>query len=90
MPTITLRLDGETHGRLENLAKATDRSKAYLAGRALRAYLNLNEWQVSEIEKGMKEAAAGLLVDHADVRTKWEAKVANSLDASSDAKPRQY
>lgn len=73
MPTMTLRIDDETHRRLEELAKASDRSKAYLATLALKLYLEENEWQVSETRKALDaadHAPAAEFVDHERV-TEW-------------------
>jgi predicted transcriptional regulator len=54
--TMTLRLTPKTIARLEGLAKATDRTKAFLAGRAIEEYLDLQEWQVSAIREAVREA----------------------------------
>ncbi len=56
MRTITLRLDPGTLRRLDELAEATDRSKAWLAAQAVRTYLDLNEWQIEAI-RGAAERA---------------------------------
>lgn len=40
---MTLRLDADTLHRLDELARATDRSKSWLASQAVRTYLDLNE-----------------------------------------------
>jgi RHH-type transcriptional regulator, rel operon repressor / antitoxin RelB len=56
---ITIRLDRKTKSRLEKLAKATDRTKSYVAAEAIRAYVDLNEWQIAEIKAAIKEADAG-------------------------------
>jgi predicted transcriptional regulator len=55
---ITIRLDRKTKSRLEKLAKATDRTKSYVAAEAIRAYVDLNEWQIAEIKAAIKEADA--------------------------------
>lgn len=80
MPVMTLRIDEETGRRLDELAQATERSKAYLAQKALTEYLDLNAWQVAEIHAGLREADAGELVDHEQVKRSWEAKLADSVD----------
>ena len=54
--TMTLRLPSEVKARLENLAKSTDRSKTYLASRAIEAYLDAQEWQVEAIQDAVHEA----------------------------------
>ena len=80
MPTMTLRIDEETNRHLDELAAATDRSKAFLAQKALADYLALNTWQVAEIHRGLTEADAGNFVEHDDLKRHWQAKLANSMD----------
>lgn len=57
--TMTIRLDPGLKNRLEQLAKITDRSKSYLAAEAIREFIELNEWQLREIEQAVKEADNG-------------------------------
>ena len=54
--TMTIRLEPELKERLDQLAQATQRSKSYLAGEALRDFIELNEWQIQEIDSAIKEA----------------------------------
>ncbi len=56
---MTIRVDREIKNRLDKLAKAMDRTKSFLAAEAIRAYLELNEWQIEEIKAALKEADAG-------------------------------
>ncbi len=56
--TLTIRVDTETKQRLEQLAKATDRTRSYLAAEAIRQYVELNEWQIQEIKQAVVEADA--------------------------------
>lgn len=56
--TMTVRLPRDVIDRLEALARATDRTKAYLAGRAIEVYLEQEEWQVKAIEQAVAEANA--------------------------------
>jgi predicted transcriptional regulator len=71
---ITIRLDRKTKSRLEKLAKATDRTKSYVAAEAIRAYVELNEWQIVEIKAAIKEADAGDFASDEEVEAvvrKW-------------------
>ena len=56
--TMTNRVDAKTKRRLEKLANATARTKSYLAAEAIRAYLDVNEWQIQEIKAAVREADA--------------------------------
>ena len=53
---MTLRLDPGTLRRLDELAQATDRSRAWLAAQAVRTYLDLNEWQIQAIREAVERA----------------------------------
>ena len=57
--TMTIRLEPELKERLDQLAEATRRSKSFLAVEALRDFLDLNEWQIQEIQDATKEAEQG-------------------------------
>ena len=59
MTTVTARIDEETHGRLDYLAKATDRSRSWLVADAVRRYVEEESWQVAAIEEGVRQADAG-------------------------------
>lgn len=56
---LTLRIDAKLRKRLDNLAESTQRSRSFLAAEAIREYVDVNEWQVAEIKKGLAEADAG-------------------------------
>ena len=71
---MTIRVDRKTKSRLEKLAKAMERSKSYVAAEAIRAYVELNEWQITEIRAALKEADAGDFASEPEVeavRRKW-------------------
>ncbi|HAT8623611.1 CopG family ribbon-helix-helix protein [Legionella pneumophila serogroup 1] len=72
--TMTIRLESETKIRLDKLAEITHRSKSYLASEAINEYLNIQEWQLTEIKKGLAEANEGQLEDHENILALWENK----------------
>jgi predicted transcriptional regulator len=53
---MTLRLDADTLAQLDELAHATDRSKAWLAAEAVKAYIAVNEWQTKTIRDSVNRA----------------------------------
>jgi predicted transcriptional regulator len=59
---VTVRLDGGLKAKLEALARSTKRSRSYLAAEAIAAYVELNEWQIGEIEAGIAELDSGQVV----------------------------
>ena len=63
---LTLRIPEETKAKLDKLAQATHRSKSYLAEEAIARYLDLEAWQVGEIEQAIQEADRGDFASPAD------------------------
>jgi predicted transcriptional regulator len=49
-------------GKLDKLAAATRRSRSFLAAEAIPEYVELNAWQIEEIQKGLMEAERGELL----------------------------
>jgi predicted transcriptional regulator len=71
---MTIRVDRKTKTRLERLARSMDRSKSYVAAEAIRAYVDLNEWQIAETKAALKEADAGDFASNKEVERvmkKW-------------------
>jgi predicted transcriptional regulator len=56
---LTLRINSDTKDKLDKLASATHRSKSFLASEAISRYLEIEAWQISEIEHALTEAEAG-------------------------------
>ncbi|MES9938899.1 MAG: CopG family ribbon-helix-helix protein [Candidatus Thiodiazotropha sp. 6PLUC2] len=72
--TMTIRLDPELKTRLDKLAAVTHRSKSFLASEAVREFIEINEWQIQEINAAIKEANEGDFAkpeDEAAVFNKW-------------------
>lgn len=59
MSAFTVRLPDETAARLDQLAQKQDRSRAYMAARAIEDFVAREEWQLGEIEAGLAEAESG-------------------------------
>ena len=75
--TMTVRLEDGVKDRLDHLAKATHRSKSFLAAKAIRTFVETNEWQIAEIQAALKEADAGDYAsdqDVADLAKKWKVR----------------
>ncbi|MDP2368218.1 CopG family ribbon-helix-helix protein [Rhodoferax sp.] len=75
--TMTVRLDDGVKDRLDHLAKATHRTKSFLAAEAIRVFVENNEWQIAEIQAALREADAGDYASDQDVAKlakKWKAR----------------
>jgi predicted transcriptional regulator len=70
--TMTIRLDDDLKDQLDQLATATQRSKSFLAAEAIREFIELNEWQVREIQQAIKEADAGEFATDSEVVKTFE------------------
>ena len=56
---LTLRVPQEVKDRLSKLAEATHRSQSFLGGEAIQRYIELESWQIAEIQQAINEADAG-------------------------------
>lgn len=71
---LTLRLDPELKKQLDQLSRATSRSRSFVAAEAIREYVALNNWQIQETIKALSEADRGDFATEADVKRtlkKW-------------------
>ena len=75
--TVSVRLARSTKARLQQLAKSTGRSRAYLAAEAIEEYLDINEWQVAGILGAMASLDRGKGIPHQRVKewvASWETR----------------
>jgi len=56
---LTLRIPEEMKAKLDELAQATHRSRAFLAEEAIARYVELESWQIGEIVQAVAEADRG-------------------------------
>ena len=59
MAMMSMRLPDELTNQLDMLATATGRSKSFLAGQAIRDFIERESWQISEITQAISEADNG-------------------------------
>jgi predicted transcriptional regulator len=67
MSVMSMRLTDEAMERLGELAKATGRTKSFLAGQAVMEFLERESWQVAEISQALREADAGDFASDLDI-----------------------
>lgn len=65
---MTIRFKDEMKSRLETLSEATYRSQFSLNAQTTADYVELNEWQIIEIQRGIKEADAGDFAKDSEVQ----------------------
>jgi predicted transcriptional regulator len=57
--TVSVRLEVERRAELDAPGKVLDRDRSWLINRAIDAYLELQRWQIEQIEEGVRQAEAG-------------------------------
>lgn len=68
---FSLRLSKNTKDRLQELADATGRTKAFLAQDAIEKYLELESWQIKSIQEGLKDVDEGRVVSYDNIKKEW-------------------
>jgi len=71
---MTIRLNDTLKNRLDDLAQATHRTRSFLAAEAIQKYIEVNEWQIKEIQTAIKEAEQGEFASEDevnDILNKW-------------------
>ncbi len=71
---FSLRLPKGTKERLQELADATGRTKAFLAQDAIERYLELESWQIKAIQEGLKAVDEGKMVSLENIKEEWKLK----------------
>ena len=65
--TMTIRVSAETKRKLERIAAGTRRSKSFLAGEAVSAYVDRELEIIEGIKRGLADVEAGRIVPHDEV-----------------------
>jgi len=65
---ISFRIPSHKVDALKRLAKATDRPRSWHIEQALDSYLDLQAWQINQIEKSMAEMDAGQGIPHEEIK----------------------
>jgi RHH-type rel operon transcriptional repressor/antitoxin RelB len=66
--TINVRLPEALYNQIEELAKATARTKSFLTIDALTDYVQRESWQIRDIHEGIQEADAGEFASDSQVK----------------------
>jgi len=74
-------MHGATLKRVDGVARAMSRSRAWVINQAVERYIDYEEWFVAEVKEALKEVRAGAVVEHEAVMRQWERKRAGKMDA---------
>ncbi|VEA61032.1 Ribbon-helix-helix protein, copG family [Serratia plymuthica] len=80
MSVMSVRLPEELSEQLEALAKATGRTKSFLAGQAIRDFINREAWQIAEIQQAITEADKGDFAADDEMETRFKRMGVNDND----------
>ena len=67
MNAFTVRILEETSDKLDELAVKMDRSRSFLAAKAIEEFVAREAWQLAEIEAGLAEANRGEFASETEV-----------------------
>lgn len=65
---VSFRIRSEKVAELERLAKATDRPRSWHIEQALDSYLDVQTWQIAQVEKSIAEMDAGKGIPHEKIK----------------------
>jgi len=66
--TMTVRVEPYLRKDLDGIAAALERDRSYVVNEALKAYIDLHQWQIDHIRRGLREANAGNFSSEAEVK----------------------
>jgi predicted transcriptional regulator len=75
MSMMSMRLPDDLANQLDVLAAATGRTKSFLAGQAIRDYIERESWQIAEITQAITEADKGEFASDEEINNisaKWQ------------------
>jgi predicted transcriptional regulator len=75
MPTLSFTIEESKKDRLDALASIQDMDTSHIINEALNAYLDLADWQIEHIKKGVRQADDGNFASEAEVDAtfaKWK------------------
>ncbi|KPH75043.1 CopG family ribbon-helix-helix protein [Bosea vaviloviae] len=78
---FTIRLDDEMLAKLDALAADTDRSRSWIAAKAIESYVELNAWQIAKIKEGIAQADRGEFATEEEL-DEIEAELQARIDAA--------
>ncbi|WP_342362928.1 CopG family ribbon-helix-helix protein [Terrarubrum flagellatum] len=81
--TITVRVSSELKDKLEHIAKATRRSKSFLANEAIARYVETEAEIIAGIEEGLEDVKAGRVIPHEQVVREAKAIIENARRRSA-------
>ena len=70
--TSSGEIDKESLTPMSQITKALDKPSTNLKAAVTKHSTAREEWFIHEVEQGIKAANEGRLIEHADIKAKWE------------------
>jgi len=77
--TLSIRAEEETLQALDQIAKSLDRNRNWLINEAIKNYLELHQWQIEQVRRGVADAEAGRTLSHEQVKKRILERHAKTL-----------
>ncbi|MEH1962940.1 MAG: ribbon-helix-helix protein, CopG family [Nostoc sp.] len=74
---ITFQIDSDRKAALDAIAARINRDRSYVLNEAVAAYLEMYQWQIEEIQKGISEADSEDFASYEEVKATF-AKLTNT------------
>jgi predicted transcriptional regulator len=73
---VTVRMQPDTHKKLDKIAASLDRSRSWLINQAVEQYLELYDWQTEQIRDRLHKAEnGGKFMSHDEAMKRIEQKI---------------
>lgn len=67
---ITFRTEPEQREALDALAKSFDRDRSWIINEAIKGYLDVQQWNHEQIQKGLQSLERGQTISHEEMKTR--------------------
>jgi predicted transcriptional regulator len=83
---LSFRTEEETRQALDRVAAQMERNRNWVINQAIQDYLDLQAWQLEQIEKGIADRKAGRVHTHEEVVARIQARIAAKAKTKGKAK----
>ncbi len=67
--TISFRIESGMKGSLDAIAESLNRDRSFVINEAITHYVELHEWQVDHIKKGLEQADRGEFATEEEIQS---------------------
>ena len=67
--TISFRIDSSKKNSLDAIAESLDRDRTFVINEAIAHYVEIHEWQINHIKKGVEQANQGEFATEEEIQS---------------------